>query len=239
VALTYAAGPLGPQPSGSFNADLRSDGLLYVERSPRWIRGRLGGETVVDSRRAHLLYEHGRLPTFWFPEEDVRVDLLAERVERRPDEPLLAGLVSVPWHELDEWLEEDERQVGHPRDPYHRIDVRRTSRRVVIAIDGQTVADTRRARVLFEAGLPSRWYIPQDDVAMDLLTPTDKNTVCAYKGTASYWSVGGEDDVAWTYREPLHDALEVKDHIAFFNERVDITLDGELEERPVTQWSRR
>jgi uncharacterized protein (DUF427 family) len=100
------------------------------------------------------------------------------------------------------------------------------------------VAESRRAKALFETGLPTRWYFPAEDVRTELLTESDTNTVCAYKGTASYWSVGDEDDIVWTYREPLHDALEVKDHLAFFNERVDLEVDGELEERPQTQWSR-
>jgi uncharacterized protein (DUF427 family) len=150
----------------------------------------------------------------------------------------LAGLIAFYFDAMDEWLEEEEPVVGHPRDPYHRIDVRDTSRHVRVSVNGEVVAETRRAKVLFEAGLPPRWYIPQEDIRHELLVPSDTRTTCAYKGHASYWSVGTEDDLVWTYREPLPDARDVRDRLAFFNERVDLEVDGELQERPRTQWSR-
>jgi uncharacterized protein (DUF427 family) len=154
----------------------------------------------------------------------------------------LDGLIAFEWHAMDEWLEEDEEAVGHARDPYHRIDVRSTTRRVRVSVDGALLADSRRTKVLFETGLPPRWYFPPEDVRQDLLVQSDQRTTCAYKGHASYWSVEVgdrlEDDLVWTYRRPLHDALEVRDMLAFFNERVDLEVDGELEERPRTPWSR-
>src|SRR5437588_206617 len=114
-------------------------------------------------------------------------------------------------------------------------------RRMRGLLGGETVVETTRARVLYETGLPPRWYIPPDDVRSELLVESDKQTTCAYKGFASYWSVrtpdGTEEDVAWFYRDPRHDAARVKDYIAFFNERVDLYVDGELQERPETQWS--
>jgi uncharacterized protein (DUF427 family) len=116
--------------------------------------------------------------------------------------------------------------------------VRQTSRHVRVSLNGEVVADTRRAKVLFEAGLPPRWYIPREDVRMELLEDSDKQTTCAYKGFASYWSVGDEDDIAWTYLDPLQDALPVKGMVAFFNERVELEVDGEQQEQPQTQWSR-
>ena len=234
MSLTYGTGPFGDQPAGRFNFDPPREGIRYLEQSPRWVRARLSGETVVDSKRVRLLHESGRLPRFLFPGEDVRTDLLPDEAVRAHDD----DLVEVDWGAPDEWLEEEERQIGHARDPFHRIDVRQSSRHVRVSIGGEVVAESRRAKALFETGLPTRWYFPAEDVRTDLLTESDTNTVCAYKGTASYWSVGDEDDVVWTYREPLHDALEVKDHLAFFNERVDLEVDGELEERPHTQWSR-
>jgi uncharacterized protein (DUF427 family) len=206
---------------------------MRIEPYPRWVRGRLRGDTVVDSRRTHLLYDDGkRLPVYVFPEEDVRVDLVpAEAVTRR-------GLfLHVDFKALDEWLEEDRVQLGHPPDPYHRIDVRPTSRRIRISIAGQVVADTTRAQALFETGLPVRWYIPAEDVTTEL-QPSDHRTTCAYKGHATHFDVADEDAIAWTYRDPLHDGLPVKDLVAFYNERVDVEVDGEPEERPVTQWSR-
>jgi uncharacterized protein (DUF427 family) len=205
---------------------------LLLEESWRWVRGRLRGETVVDSKRVTLLYESGRLPVWLFPEEDVRVDLLpADAIRRRH------GLVQVEFDALDEWFEEDQPQVGHPPDPYHRIDVRASSRRVRVSINGRTVAETTRASALFETALPTRWYFPREDLRAEL-EPSDHRTVCAYKGHPIHFDVAGEDAVAWTYEDPLHDALPVKGLVAFYDERVDVEVDGELQERPQTQWSR-
>jgi uncharacterized protein (DUF427 family) len=203
-----------------------------IEESPRWVRGRLGGETVVDSKQVKLYWEPGKqLPVWLFPEGDVRVDAIPEEAVRRH-----GALVHIAFDALDEWLEEDEPQIGHPPDPHHRIDVRRTSRHVRVSIAGRVVADSTRVSALFETGLPTRWYMPREDVAAEL-EPSDHRTVCAYKGHATHFDVAGERAVAWTYEDPLHDGLPVKDLISFYNERVDIEVDGETEERPRTQWS--
>jgi uncharacterized protein (DUF427 family) len=200
---------------------------------PRWVRGRLGGETVVDSKRGSLVYEEDRkIPVYAFPEEDVLADRLpADAVERHE------GLLKVDFDALDQWFEEDREQVGHPPDIYHRIDVRPTSRHVRVSIGGRVVAETTRAKALFETGLPVRWYIPRQDVLAEL-EPSDHRTICAYKGQPLHFDVAGEDAVAWSYPDPLHDGVPVKDLIAFYDERVDVEVDGELQERPVTQWSR-
>jgi len=142
---------------------------------------------------------------------------------------------------MDEWLEEDEVAIVHARDPYHRIDVLDTSRHVRIELGGEKVAETRRARVLFETSLPPRWYIPPEDVRADALSDSETRTGCAYKGFASYHTVraGGElaEDLAWSYPDPRPEAARVAGYLAFFNERADVYVDGELQERPVTQWS--
>jgi uncharacterized protein (DUF427 family) len=154
----------------------------------------------------------------------------------------LAGHAAFYWNLVDEWFAEDEQLFGHPRDPYARIDVYPTSRRVRILVDGEAVADTTRARVLFESNLPPRYYIPPDDVRMDLLEASPTRTRCAYKGSASHYHVrigdAFHDDLAWSYPEPQHDGEPVRDLIAFYNERVDVEVDGTVGERPVTQWSR-
>ncbi|EWT04257.1 hypothetical protein N864_14990 [Intrasporangium chromatireducens Q5-1] len=159
----------------------------------------------------------------------------------RSDDPDLAGHVLLDWDAFTTWLEEDEPVMGHPHDPFDRIDCRRSSRHVVVAHGGHVLADTTRATFLFETPLPTRFYIPREDVRMDLLTPSESTTVCAYKGRASYWSatLGGESlpDIAWSYEQPLLDAEPVKDHLAFFDERLDVTLDGQRLARPVTPWS--
>jgi uncharacterized protein (DUF427 family) len=155
--------------------------------------------------------------------------------------PFLAGHAALYWDAVDEWFVEDEQVFGHPRDPYSRIDVYPTSRRVRVLLDGEVLADSHRAKVLFEAALPPRYYLPEEDVRMELLETSPKKTRCAYKGSASYWHVRVGDtlheDLVWTYREPQHDAEPTRDLLAFFNERVDLEIDGAPAERPVTQWS--
>jgi uncharacterized protein (DUF427 family) len=273
MALTVGTGPFGQHPGGVFNFERpRTKGLIYFEDSPRRMRAMLGDETVVDSRRSKLLHEHGKLPVHYFPEAEVRMDLLeptdhrthcpwkgdasywSVRVGDRtaenaawaypdplPDAPPLRGYVAFYWNSMDRWLEEDEPAIGHARDPYHRVDVLDSSRAVRVEIGGEAVAETRRPRALFETGLPTRWYIPPSDVREELLVESDKRTTCAYKGYASYRSVrtpaGVEEDVAWFYPEPRHDAERVAGYVCFFNERVDLFVDGELQERPLTQWS--
>ena len=263
MSLTYGTGPLGQNSAGRFNREIEREGVLYVETLPRWVRARRGGETVADTKRPRLVHEYARLPVFHFPEEDVRMDLLrpsgrTEQDEVKGERELLtleldgevtddagwryshgplAGLVTFRWDAMDEWLEEEDQLHGHPQDPYSRIDVRNTSRHVRVSLNGEVLAETTRGKVLFEAGLPPRWYFPEEDVRMELLEETDSTSTCAYKGFASYWSVGDEDDLVWTYRDPFHDAAAVKDMLCFFNERVDIEVDGEREERPTTQWS--
>jgi uncharacterized protein (DUF427 family) len=163
---------------------------------------------------------------------------------REPLEPagFLAGHAAFYWNRLDAWLAEDEELLGHARDPYHRIDVFPTSRRVRIAVGGEEIADSARALVLYETGLPPRFYLPAEDVRTERLEPSETHTRCAYKGLASYWHVRARDelhdDLAWTYPEPERDGQPVQGRIAFFNERVDLEVDGEAQEQPLTQWSR-
>jgi uncharacterized protein (DUF427 family) len=273
MALTIGTGPFGRRPAGSFNFEVpRERGVIYFEDSPRRIRGTFGGETIVDSRHAKLLHEQNHLPIYYFPEEEVRMDLLepTDHTSRCPFKgearywsvhaggrvadnaawaypdpiegaPPLAGHVAFYWNKLDQWFEEDEPAIVHARDPYHRVDVLDTSRHVRVMVNGEVIADTTRAKVIFETGLPPRWYIPREDVRADALVDSDTRTGCAYKGFASYKTVKAgdeiEDDLVWIYEDPLREAAPIKDHLAFFNERVDIEVDGELQERPVTQWS--
>jgi len=154
----------------------------------------------------------------------------------------LSGHVVLDFAGFDEWHEEDERIVSHPRDPFHRIDVLPSSRRVRLERDGHVLAESSRPYLLFETLLPVRFYLPREDVRVELsASPT--RTYCAYKGEASYWSpdVGGTAvrDLAWSYQDPLHDALRIAGLVAFFDERVDVVLDGVRRERPTTPWSDR
>lgn len=162
---------------------------------------------------------------------------------REPIAPaaFLAGHAAFYWGKLDEWFVEDEQVLGHPRDPYHRIDTFRMSRPVRVSVDGETVAESTRTVALFESGLPARFYLPAEDVRTDLLEPSETKTRCAYKGVATYWHVRVghtlREDLAWTYAEPERDGAAVRGLICFFNERVDLEVDGNAQERPVTRWS--
>ena len=157
----------------------------------------------------------------------------------RAADAALAGYVIVDFDGFDAWYEEDERNLGHPRDPFHRIDIVHSSRHVRIERDGELLAESTEPYLLFEPPLPVRYYLPASDVRTDLLRPSDKRTFCAYKGEASYWSLEDEDDIAWSYPAPLREAAEVTDRIAFFDEHVDVVVDGARLERPVTPWSPR
>jgi uncharacterized protein (DUF427 family) len=274
MALTVGTGPFGKQSNGTFNFEVKAPRghVLYFEDSPKRVRAIFNGETVVDSRQAKLMHETGHLPVYYFPEEDVRGDLLeptdhmthcpfkgdasywSVRVGDRVAEnavwgypepvdsaPPLAGYIAFYHAAMDKWLEEEEEIDGHPKDPYHRIDVLNSSRHIKVSVNGEVVAETTRPKILFETGLPPRYYMPSEDVREELLVPSDSSSVCPYKGIASYWSVdaNGEtvEDLVWSYPEARRDAQKVEGLLCFFNERVDLEVDGDKLERPKTPWS--
>jgi uncharacterized protein (DUF427 family) len=142
--------------------------------------------------------------------------------EPNPESAWLRGYVAFYWDRLDEWYDEDERAEGHIRDPYHRVDVRRSSRPVRVLLGDQVIAETTRPLLLSETGLPNRFYFPADDVRQDLLEATDTHTVCAYKGTASYWTVRAGDakltDAVWSYPRADGDAAPVSGYLSFLHE---------------------
>ncbi len=160
-----------------------------------------------------------------------------------PESPVEAirDHVRFEFDAVDAWFEEDEQVHVHPRDPYKRVDVLPSSRHVVVRIDGTVVADSERPTILFETSLPPRYYLPKTDVRMDLLTPTDTTTRCPYKGTAEYYTatVDGTDheDVVWWYRSPVRESAPIAGLVAFYDERVDIEVDGVLRDRPRTPFS--
>ena len=160
----------------------------------------------------------------------------------RPADADLDGYVVLDFFSFNDWFEEDEQIVGHPRDPFKRIDIRSSSRHVRIEVDGQVLAESIRPMLLFETGLPTRYYLPREDVRMDLLRPRSTRTWCAYKGEAAYWSLDLGDrtleDLVWTYETPLSDAGAVINRVAFFNERVDVVVDGARGHRPATEFTR-
>jgi uncharacterized protein (DUF427 family) len=230
MGLTVGTGPFGRRPTGRFDFQ-PPEQVTFVEVHPRRVRATKDGSTVVDSERVRLVCRTGSLPRFAFPVEDVH--LSAE------PEAALAGYVSVAWDAADTWLEEDDEIVVHPRDPYHRIDVLSTSRYVVVRVNGEPVAETTGARILFETALPPRYYLPRDDVTMALLTPSDVRTGCAYKGFPEHFDVGEASAIAWSYVEPRREAEPVRDRVCFYQERaeVDLEVDGVAVERAATQWA--
>lgn len=268
MALTMGTGPFGPHAAGRFNRPMAdSAGLLYIEPFLPRIRGAVDDVTVVDSTATWMLHEHGQLPVLYFPLGDVRMDLLEPNGRRstspgkgpavhyrmtagdrvvdeaawafpEPEVPQLAGLIAFYLPSMTRWRQEDEPMPGHARDPYHRVEVLDSSRHIRVSLDGQVLAESRRARALFETGLPVRWYLPLDDVAPGRLTPSDTRTTCAYKGRARYVTarVGDTEhaDLGWIYDEPLHDAAQVAGYVSFWNERVDLEVDGIAQPRPVT-----
>ena len=157
--------------------------------------------------------------------------------------PVLKDKIAFYFDRMGRWLEEGEEIVVHPRDPYHRVDVVSTDRHIRISLDGELLAETDRALALFESNLPVRWYLPAEDVVASL-EPSDTVTRCPYKGTASYYTVkvsgdGDGKDLVWYYEDPLDEVGRIKGLICFFNEKVDIELDGEPQERPESPWSKR
>jgi uncharacterized protein (DUF427 family) len=158
------------------------------------------------------------------------------------DCPDISEHVAIYWNAMDSWWEEDDQVFKHARDPYHRVDVLRSSRHVRVELDGTVVAETERPLLLLETGLPPRWYVPRADVRFDLLTPTDTTSTCPYKGVASYFTatIDGAvyEDVAWTYVTPVPECPKIEQAVSFFNERdqVTLTVDGEDVERPETHW---
>jgi uncharacterized protein (DUF427 family) len=243
---------------------------VHVEDGPKRVRTYLGGEVIADTTHPKLVWEIPHYPAYYFPRGDVRMELLTPNGHTRhstsrgdaqtfsvkggdrevedaawhyPASPVeeVRGLIRFDWDAMDGWFEEDEEVFVHPHDPYKRIDILHSSRHVEVEVNGVKIADTRRPTLLFETSLPTRYYIPKLDVRMDLLTPTEHRTGCAYKGFARHWSVdaGGEtlENLAWSYRTPLPECTKISGLVAFYNEKIDLTVDGERLTRPKTPFS--
>lgn len=156
--------------------------------------------------------------------------------------PDIRGLMAFQWDKMDAWYEEDEEVFVHARDPYKRIDILESSRHIKVAVDGVTVADSNRPMMLFETGLPVRYYLPKIDVRMELLEPTETQTACPYKGrTSRYWAIrvngASHQDLVWCYDYPTQEAAKIAGRVCFYDERVELYVDGELQQKPQTPWS--
>jgi uncharacterized protein (DUF427 family) len=242
---------------------------VRVEQGHKRVRAYLAGELVCDTIRPLLVWEIPYYPAYYLPAEDVRADLVptggvdhspsrgngdiydikvaratapaaARRYATSPLEEL-RDAVKIDWNAMDEWLEEDEPVYVHPRDPYTRIDILASSRHVQVVVDDVTVADSHQPHILFETGLPPRYYLPLSDLRLDLLVPSSSETQCPYKGTATYWSLQLEgrrvDDLVWIYRTPLAESQKIAGMACFYNEKVDLSIDGVEQPRPRTKFS--
>ncbi len=205
-----------------------------------------------------MVWEKEYYPTYYFPREDVRMDLLESSRQtsndrqfydvKVDDQTAEAGAWSFPdpgldrqflknyitfkWNKMDHWYEEEEEIFVHARNPYVRVDAIESSRHIRVEIDGLLLAESDRPVLVFETNLPARYYLPKEDVRMDLLETTRAQTACPYKGEASYWSLNTGDEVhrniVWAYENPYAEVAKIKGYLAFFNEKVDIYDDGEL-----------
>lgn len=245
-------------------------GLVRTEPSAKRVRAYLGGELVADTVDLLLVWESPYYPTYYFPAADVRAELLVPEEEvkhspsrgegrlftvkaggkeargaatRYPESPIeeLRDRIRFEWASMDNWFEEDEEVFVHARDPHTRVDILPSSRHVRVEIDGVTVAESASPRLLFETGLPVRYYLPKTHVRMDLLEPTSSQTACPYKGKAEYWSarIDGtvHSDIVWSYPTPLPESRQVAGLVCFYNEKVDIYVDGVLQDRPKSKFS--
>lgn len=257
------AGPLADYPS-------RISVVNQTAPVPRRIRGVLNGRVVVDTLAALYLWEWELYPQYYIPVADVDPaalvdELHEERLSRgatrkfgltvgsssRPgslriygDDALygLAGRARFEWDAMDAWYEEDEQIFVHPRDPYVRVDALRSTRHVRVELDGVVLADSASPVLVFETGLPTRYYLNRSEVDFSHLVPSDTVTSCPYKGTTSgYWTAGiGEQsyaDIAWTYSFPTLPLTPVAGLVVFYNEKVDHFVDGTRLERPISHIS--
>jgi uncharacterized protein (DUF427 family) len=242
----------------------------HVEPVPRRVRAMLGGQTVLDTVHARYVWEWPYYPQFYIPVEDVRPGVLVDenhqqRLKRGTarrhalrvgdiERPAAArvygddasaglnGTVRFEWAALDAWFEEDEQVFVHPRNPYARVDALRSSRTVRVELDGVLLAESSAPVLVFETGLPTRYYLERTALRFEHLVPSATETACPYKGvTSQYWSVRVGDtvhaDLAWAYDFPTAPLLPIAGLVAFYNEKVDISIDGVPLPRPSTHFS--
>jgi uncharacterized protein (DUF427 family) len=244
--------------------------INHVERVPRRIRAFHQGDLVLDTTAALYVWEWSNYPQYYVPRADVQEDLLhpegttedsprgrsalysfasapapaptVARLLAEPERPELADTFRFDWEAMDSWFEEDEEVFVHPRNPYTRVDAIRSTRTVRVELEGTVLAESSSPVMVFETGLPTRYYLNRTEVRFEHLTPSPTVTRCPYKGTTSaYWSVDVNgtlhDDLAWSYDFPTRQLLPIAGLVAFYDEKVDVFVDGTLREWPKTHFS--
>ncbi|HET6987086.1 MAG TPA: DUF427 domain-containing protein [Kribbella sp.] len=226
---------------------------------PRRVRATLDDRVVLDTRDAIYLWEFPPYPQYYIPLADVADGVLTDTGETKTfehgvarvhtagsgkawvyDEGVAKDRVRFQWDALDSWFEEDEEVFVHPRNPFARCDAIRSGRHVKVELDGKVLAESSSTVIVFETGLPPRYYFPRTEVNFEHLTASDTRSACPYKGrTTDYWSVGDRPDLAWAYDFPTAPLLPISGLVAFFNEKVDLIIDGERMARPITPFSDR
>lgn len=236
-----------------------------MQPSPRWVRAYFNGQLIADSREMVLFFERP-YPNYLFPKRHVRMDYLrksnhtethegrgetkfwhlevdgkrAENAAFSHCDHAVGDYLTFKWNVMERWLEEEEEIFVHARNPYHRVDALPSSRRIEVSVDGVQLADSTNPVLLFETGLPIRYYLPRDEVRMELLEATETVTRCPYKGIAQTFGVrvAGEfyRDYAWSYPAPIAACANVENRVCFYNEVVDIREDGEPLQRPATHF---
>jgi len=248
-------------------AETKKRGRVRFEPGNKRVRAVIAGKTIAQSDNTLMVWEKPYYPTYYFPSADVETSMLApsgesNRSPSRGDSELhniklgdierpnaaawyrespieeLVDHIRLDWNSMDNWYEEEEEVYVHARDPYSRIDILPSSRHIRVEVDGVTIADTKQPRLLFETGLPTRYYIPKGDVKMEMLSHSDLITSCPYKGDANYYNVTvngvAHPDIVWWYPYPVEESSRIAGYVSFYNEKVDIYVDGVIEAKPKT-----
>lgn len=235
-------------------------GTGYCVPTEKRIRAYVDETPIIDTRNARIVRMPHSVPVYAFPEDEINSEVLSNPSSEENDlgvvktydlivngvtksgvaqqyvnpskgAGVLKGLYTLKWNCIDSWMEEDEIISTHARDPYTRIDVRESNLRLEVWIEGEKIAETDRPKILFETGLPARYYLPSEDVKMNFLFPSELETSCPYKGKASYWDakINGKTlkNIAWSYMKPFDESVSIENHFSFYVEKVDwFLIDG-------------
>ena len=222
MTLTSGRGPLSGNPAGKLVPPI-TEPRVYVEPYRRRVRAVDGGRVLADSEAVLLVHRPGHAPEYAFPSRDVR----AKGARPLPE---AEGYVTIPWDSATDWYEEEERVLMHPRNPYHRVDCVRTTRKLRVEVGGTVIVDTNDTVGLYETALEPRLYVSRERVMGEVLVPNPTTTTyCPYKGFASYWNavVGTTvvENAGWSYEDPLPESEPIRGLVSFDDARVTVLHD--------------